>query len=69
MGNNFKMRIWYSSNNRKEVENHRDKIKSDDECIYCVGKKEELIKGVKTRITKNKYGVFILWIGVNKNSR
>ena len=41
------MRIWSSSNKRKEIEQVRDSYKDKIE---------------KSRITRNKYEVYILWI-------
>ena len=56
------MKVWHSTNDRAEIENKRDKIKANNECTFFLDKSIEVLKGVKTRITTNKFGVHILWI-------
>ena len=59
------MKIWHSTDNKKEIESLRDNLKAKDECIFYKNKKVEVIKGIRTRImrdSKNK-NLFILWVG------
>lgn len=55
------MKAIHSSNNKDEVVEFRDKIKSQGYFIYYAGKKAKKIINPKLKITKNKYNVYILW--------